>query len=167
MDAGARKTVLRMIPYGLYVATAAEPDGAISAATVNWVTQVSFEPPLVAVALKVGSGVAHAVKASGAMGLNVLGRDQAELATTFFKPTTHDDERISGERYRLGKTGAPLLETVAACVEGEVRETVERGDHTLFVIEVVEASVREQPKGRPDEASLWLRELGPRVFYGG
>ena len=48
MDPNVKKTTLRMIPYGLYVLTAAHSDGRISAGTVNWVTQASFEPPLVA-----------------------------------------------------------------------------------------------------------------------
>ena len=46
MDEGAKKTALRMIPYGLYVLTAEDKDQNISAATVNWVTQASFKPPL-------------------------------------------------------------------------------------------------------------------------
>ena len=37
MDANAKKTVLRMIPYGLYVLTARGKDDAVAAATVNWV----------------------------------------------------------------------------------------------------------------------------------
>jgi flavin reductase (DIM6/NTAB) family NADH-FMN oxidoreductase RutF len=37
MDADAKKTVLRMIPYGLYVLTAKSGE-QIAAATVNWVT---------------------------------------------------------------------------------------------------------------------------------
>ena len=50
MDEDAKKTALRMIPYGIYVLTAEAPDGSTAAATVNWVTQTSFKPPLVAVA---------------------------------------------------------------------------------------------------------------------
>ena len=46
MDPAAKKTALRMIPYGLYVLTAENADGQTAAATVNWVTQASFEPPL-------------------------------------------------------------------------------------------------------------------------
>ena len=43
MDNDAKKTALRMIPYGLYVLTAASKDGSkLAAATVNWVTQASF-----------------------------------------------------------------------------------------------------------------------------
>ena len=35
MDNDAKKTVLRMIPYGIYVLTAAEGKDKIAAATVN------------------------------------------------------------------------------------------------------------------------------------
>ena len=47
MNADAKKTVLRMIPYGIYVLTADDGKGNIAAATVNWVTQSAFAPPLV------------------------------------------------------------------------------------------------------------------------
>ena len=71
MDENAKKTALRMIPYGLYVLTAEDQDGNLSAATVNWVTQASFEPPLVAVGVK-GDSAAHAIiQESGSFALNV------------------------------------------------------------------------------------------------
>ena len=47
MNPEHKKTVLRMIPYGIHVLTANDGKGNISAATVNWVTQTAFEPPLV------------------------------------------------------------------------------------------------------------------------
>ena len=56
MDPNVKKTTLRMIPYGLYVLTAADKSGSrVAAATVNWVTQVAFEPPLVVVGVKTDS----------------------------------------------------------------------------------------------------------------
>ena len=48
MNADAKKTALRMIPYGIYVLTAETADGVAAAATVNWVTQTSVAPPLIA-----------------------------------------------------------------------------------------------------------------------
>ena len=42
MNEDAKKTALRMIPYGLYVLTAEGKNGAVAAATVNWVTQSAF-----------------------------------------------------------------------------------------------------------------------------
>ena len=41
-----KKSVLRMIPYGIYVMTAKDGDGNVGAGMVNWVTQTSFDPPL-------------------------------------------------------------------------------------------------------------------------
>ena len=48
MDADVKKTILSMIPYGIYVLTARDGD-KIGSATVNFVTQTSFGPPLVVV----------------------------------------------------------------------------------------------------------------------
>jgi len=136
MDANAKKTALRMIPYGLYVLTAADKSGSrVAAATVNWVTQVAFEPPLVVVGVKTDSHAHPLIKETKAFALNVLGKGQQALAFTFFKCT---------------------LET-----------TVEKADHSIFVGRVVEAGVAKAPDGRPDDATLWLRDLGDKVFYGG
>ena len=110
MDPNAKKTTLRMIPYGLYVLTAAHPDGRVAAATVNWVTQASFEPPLVAIGVKADSGAHALIKESKAFALNVLGKGQQAMAFTFFKPAVREGQAISGEPFRWGATGAPLLE---------------------------------------------------------
>ncbi|HIF10241.1 MAG TPA: flavin reductase, partial [Sneathiellales bacterium] len=94
MDEAAKKTTLRMIPYGIYVLTADGGDGDISAATVNWVTQTSFAPPLVAVALKADSGSYAIVKKTGTFALNMLGKGQQGPAFTFFKPAEVDGSTI-------------------------------------------------------------------------
>jgi flavin reductase (DIM6/NTAB) family NADH-FMN oxidoreductase RutF len=41
VNADSKKTVLRMIPYGIYILTADDAKGNIAAAAVNWVTQTS------------------------------------------------------------------------------------------------------------------------------
>ncbi len=167
MDANAKKTALRMIPYGLYVLTAAHKDGRVAAATVNWVTQASFEPPLVAVGVKTDSHGHALIKETKAFALNVLGKGQQALAFTFFKPAEVKGDTISGEPFRAGTTGAPILASAPAFVECALETTVERGDHSIFVGKVVEAGVAKTPEGRADDATLWLKELGDKVFYGG
>ncbi|MBX3027244.1 flavin reductase [bacterium] len=167
MDANAKKTALRMIPYGLYVLTAEDADGTVAAATVNWVTQASFQPPLVAVGVKTDSGAHAVIKASGAFALNVLGKGQQAAAFAFFKPAARDGDRINGEAYRRGSTGAPILASVPAYVECRLSATVELGDHSVFVGEVVDAGVAGEISGRPDDATLWLKDLGEKTFYGG
>jgi flavin reductase (DIM6/NTAB) family NADH-FMN oxidoreductase RutF len=166
MDPNAKKTALRMIPYGLYVLTAAQDD-RVAAATVNWVTQASFDPPLVAVGVKTDSHAHPLIKATKAFALNVLGKGQQAMAFTFFKPADKQGQTISGEPYRTGTTGAPILTNTPAYVECTLEATVEMGDHSVFVGRVVDAGLTKTPEGRADDATLWLKDLGDKVFYGG
>ncbi len=167
MDPNAKKTALRMIPYGLYVLTAQGKDGSVAAATVNWVTQASFTPPLVVVGVKADSGAHAFIKDAGAFALNVLGKGQQAAAFAFFKPVNRDGNRINGEVFRAGATGAPILASVPAFVECRLVDTLEKGDHSIVVGEVVEAGVAGEIGGRPDDATLWLKDLGEKTFYGG
>jgi flavin reductase (DIM6/NTAB) family NADH-FMN oxidoreductase RutF len=167
MNADAKKTALRMIPYGIYVLTSDDGKGTVAAATVNWVTQASFSPPLVAVGVKTDSGAYQAISTSRAFALNMLGKDQKGVAFTFFKPTEVSDGKLSGQPYRKGTTGAPILADASAAVECRVVSIVEQGDHHVVVGEVVEAQVMKPPSGRPDAAILEMKDLGENVFYGG
>ena len=119
-EADAKKTVLRMIPYGIYVLTADDGKGNVSAATVNWVTQSAFAPPLVVVGVKADSGAYQIVKAARTFALNMLGKDQKGLAFAFFKPASVSDGKLSGQPYRKGMTGAPLLDVAPGAVECKV-----------------------------------------------
>ena len=166
MDADAKKTALRMIPYGIYVLTA-ESGNEVAAATVNFVTQTSFNPPLIAVAVKADSGAYAVIGKAGAFALNVLGKGQQALAFTFFKPAERVGNSISGEPFSQGKSGSPILSNAAAFVDCTLIDSVERGDHSVFVGEVIDAGVFREASGRADAETLTLADLGPTVFYGG
>ena len=167
MDEQDRKTALRMIPYGIYVLTAEARGEAPAAATVNWVTQTSFNPPLIAVGVKVESGAYAAAKASGHFVLNVLGKGQQGAAFTFFKPAQLEDGKLSGEEIAWAHNGAPILKSAPAAIECQVVEIVEKGDHHTFIAEVTNVHLHQHPEGRPDDAVLAMRDLGDKVFYGG
>jgi flavin reductase (DIM6/NTAB) family NADH-FMN oxidoreductase RutF len=168
MDNNVKKTVLRMIPYGLYVLTVAGKEGSIAAAAINWVTQVSFAPPLVAIAVKADSHAHALIKTTGTFALNVLGKGQQATAFAFFKPTEAQNNTLSGEPYHPGSTGAPILDNAPAYIECKLVDSIEgKGDHSVFVAEVIDAGLTQSPTGRPDDATLWLRDLGEKIFYGG
>jgi flavin reductase (DIM6/NTAB) family NADH-FMN oxidoreductase RutF len=167
MNADAKKAVLRMIPYGIYVLTADDGKGNIAAATVNWVTQSAFAPPLVVVGVKADSGTYQTVKAARTFALNMLGKDQKGLAFTFFKPVNVSDGKLSGQAYRKGEGGAPILVDAPGAVECKVTSIVEQGDHHIVVGEVIEAHLNKPFSGRPDAAILEMKDLGDNVFYGG
>jgi flavin reductase (DIM6/NTAB) family NADH-FMN oxidoreductase RutF len=167
MNADAKKTVLRMIPYGIYVLTALDGKGGVAAATVNWVTQTAFAPPLLVVGVKADSGAYALVKSVGKFALNMLGKDAKGLAFAFFRPAELDGEKISGQAFHAGANGAPILEAAIGTVECTVKTIVEQGDHHIVVAEVTEAHLPKPPEGRPDAAILEMKDLGDSVFYGG
>ncbi|HEX3884105.1 MAG TPA: flavin reductase family protein [Stellaceae bacterium] len=167
MDADAKKTALRMIPYGIYVLTADDGKGGVAAATVNWVTQTAFAPPLVVVGVKTDSGAYGIVKSSQSFTLNMLGKAHKGLAFTFFKPAAVEDGKISGQAFHKGANGAPILDAALAAVECKVTSIVEQGDHHIVVAEVTEAHVPNPIEGRLDAAILEMKDLGDNVYYGG
>jgi len=161
LDEHAKKTALRMIPYGMFILTTKSKDGRdVGAATVNWVTQTSFKPPLVAIGVKVESGVHRHIRDTGVFAMNVIGKDQREMAFNFFKSHERQGESIGGERFEPGSaTGCPLLLRAPAWWECKIVGEVAKGDHTLFVGEVLNAGLR-----RGDQAIL-MREHD--LYYGG
>src|SRR6266704_1164139 len=128
MDQDAKKTALRMIPYGIYVLTADDGRGNVAAATVNWVTQTAFAPPLVVVAVKTDSGAYAILKQTKNFVLNMLGKAHKGLAFTFFKPAQMEDGKLSGQTVHKAANGAPILDAALAAVECRVTSIGEQGN---------------------------------------
>ena len=101
------------------------------------------------------------IKDSGVFAVNVLGKDQKDLAFTFFKPATVESNTISGQPFeKAPNTGTALLTNLPAWWECKVVGEVAIGDHTAFVGEVLEAGVRNQ-----EDTCIVMREHN--LFYGG
>jgi flavin reductase (DIM6/NTAB) family NADH-FMN oxidoreductase RutF len=158
MDPQLKKKALRMVSYGLYVATARAGE-KYAAGTVTWLSQCSFEPPLVMAGIRRDSALYKTIKSSHAFAVHIVGKSQKKLATTFFKTVEVDGDKLSGYRFEAGKTGSPVLADAAAWFECRVVDEVKRGDHTVFVAEVVAAGVRRE------EEPLTVRAAG--FAYGG
>ena len=154
----AKKTALLMIPYGLYVLSTKQGD-EVSAGTVNWVTQTSFKPPLVAMGVKKDSGLYALLKKSGTFALSFLESGQKGHAFAFFKPTQVEDGKVNGFQYETHQTGAPVISDAPAWVEGRIVGEIDTGDHSCMVGEVTNAGVKRESK------VLTLEEVG--VKYGG
>jgi flavin reductase (DIM6/NTAB) family NADH-FMN oxidoreductase RutF len=154
----AKKTTLRMIPYGLYVLGAKHGD-EINAGAINWVTQTSFAPPLIAMGVKKDSGLYAALIAAGTFALSFLESGQKDLAFAFFKPTEVHGTMINGHHFETHETGAPVIASASAWVEGKVVGEIAIGDHSCVVGEVTNAHVKRESK------MLTLEECG--VKYGG
>ena len=154
MDNALKKTVLRMFAYGLYAATAKHDDD-VSIMTANWLTQCSFEPPLLALAVEGNSHSRQVIEASGAFALNLYESGQRELAGSLGRTFGKHPEKIAEVAWKPSPlTGSPLLETALGWVECKIVSSLPAGDHILFVAEVVEVGLNRE--GVP----LTLKETG-------
>ena len=157
-----RRRVLWSMPSGLYVigARAGERRNGM---TANWVTQVSFDPKLVAVSIEREAYTHELVAAGGVFVVNLVAQDDRAIVRKFTKPVEVDlDARtLNGFAFRDGATGAPILEQAVAYVECEVRESIDDGGHTLFVGEVVDAAFQLA------EDTVVLAMGDTRMNYGG
>lgn len=154
MDGRARKHTLRKLSNGLYVVTSASRT-CHGAATVTWMSQASFVPPLVMAAIRPESNVFRCLAESGVVAVHILDSTQQEMAQRFFSPTRVVDGTINGEPFSPGLTGAPILLNALAYFECVVRQIVRLGDHAVVIMEVVEAECRGDVSPLTVAASPW------------
>jgi hypothetical protein len=158
LNADAKKTLLRKIPHGVFICGVAEAD-EVNGFTASWVTQGSFEPPLVVMAVRADSTSNGMIQRSGKFSLNVLAADQKDLAAVFFKPQKGVGGRFDAAPFQLGALGLPILDNGLGGIECEVVGQVAHGDHTVFVGEVKTATLHR------DASALELSSTGWQ--YGG
>ena len=142
MDAKIRQKTLRMLSNGVYVLTARSED-RYGAATVTWVSQVSFKPPLIMAAVRRQSNVFKCLAESRVAALHIVGNGQQDIARRFFFTTAAACGTINGEPVVEGKTAAPILANLPAHVECQVEQIVDTdGDHAMVILRVVDAEYR-------------------------
>jgi flavin reductase (DIM6/NTAB) family NADH-FMN oxidoreductase RutF len=125
--------------------------------TANWLTQVSFEPEVVALAVEKDSLTRRLIEESEAFSVSILKSGQKDVAGHFAKADKSGPQTYA---FVAKTTGAPVLADASAYVDCRVIEHKEIGDHIVFFGEVVDS-------GMLDETSepLTLHETGWR--YGG
>jgi flavin reductase (DIM6/NTAB) family NADH-FMN oxidoreductase RutF len=142
MDAKAKQKTLRLLTNGIYVLTSRDGD-RYGAATVTWVSQVSFKPPLLMAALRKDGSVLNCLLSSGSSVLHIVGSEQQEIAQKFFSATKESAGFLNGEPFCEGKTFAPVLKNLKAYLECKlVKISEDYGDHAIAILEVVEAGNR-------------------------
>jgi flavin reductase (DIM6/NTAB) family NADH-FMN oxidoreductase RutF len=158
MDQAAKKTVLRMFTYGLHAISVREGD-RVNAFTANWITQVAFDPPMVALAVENSGASIEPLRASGRFAVSVFGTGQRELAGHFGRPSARIPDKLAGTAWHPSPVGLPILDEALGWLECSVRGSLPAGDHTVFVAEVVEAGVLRE------DQPLSMAETGFR-YYG-
>ncbi len=158
MDTAAKKTVLRMFTYGLFAVTIKDGDSA-HGMLANWITQIAFEPPMLALAIEHDSHARQLIDMHGAFAINVLESGQRELAGQLGKTFAKHPDKFKNIAWKPGPAdGSPLMEAALGWVECRVTEELPAGDHILYIAEVVGAGVNREG------TSLTLKETGFKYF---
>ncbi|MHB8377366.1 MAG: flavin reductase family protein [Dehalococcoidia bacterium] len=153
MPAEAAKPALEQISYGLYVVGSKHGD-EVNGMTANWLTQVSFEPRMVALAVESQSHTMANIRASQVFSVNVVAEADIALIEKFVEPQERRGNKLGGVDFRTGETGCPILDQAIAWLECEVVQTVATGDHELVIGRVIDGG--ENRAGDP----LTLRAMG-------
>jgi len=157
-----RRRVLRSLPYGLYV-VGTRADARRNAMTLNWATQLAFEPKLVGIGVEQAALTHELLVEGGVFALCTIARDDRAVVRKFTKPVEVDLEAntLNGFGFHDGVSGAPILDLAVGYLDCEVRQQVPCGQHTLFIGEVVDAGFRGE------EGTELLRMEDTRMDYGG
>ena len=157
-----RRRVLWTMPSGLYIIGSRAGDRR-NGMTANWVTQVGFDPKLLAVSVEHGAVTHELISEGGVFIVNLVDREDRAIVRKFTKPVEVDlvASTLNGFPFHGARTGAPVLDQAVAYVDCALRQAIDVGDHTLFLGEVVDGAFQQ------DEAVEVLRMEDTRMNYGG
>ena len=152
------KNVLRRMPYGFYSLTTRH-ENDVNAMVINWVTQASFEPHLMAIGLQKSSFSHNLVMNGRVFTINLFNKSDVEKIKPFTKSRKKNPEKMATAQYEPAPvTGCPVLAGAAAYLECRVVSIVDiGGDHDIVIGQVINA---EQLKPGEVEDTLSLLDLG-------
>jgi flavin reductase (DIM6/NTAB) family NADH-FMN oxidoreductase RutF len=145
MNTKNKKTILRKMPSGLLIVTAKDGKQG-TGAVISFVTQVSFDPALIAIAIRKDSSFYITAKDNEYLAIHFPSKKQQAIVASFFKVKDKSDRTINGYNFKWSELNNPLLEDLPMILEVKVTEIVERGDHPIFICEVVNSILREDVK---------------------
>lgn len=154
------RDVMGCLVTGVCVVTAVA-DGEDVAMTVNSVTSVSLDPPLVLVCVARTARFHRAVTECATWGLSILDGDAVEVSTRFSRPgRPRSGEFEALAHHRGAVTGVALVDGSCAYLECRTEVVHPGGDHSIVVGRVLSAThsaASERPLVYHRGAYRWLR----------
>lgn len=133
------RAALSRFPSGITVVTSIDSSGVPHGITVSAFCSVSLEPPLVLVCVERTTGSHNALLETGVFVVNFLAAGQDVVSETF---SLTQIDKFESVRTREGIGGTPVLEDSLVALECRLRDSFDGGDHTIFVGEVEDVTVR-------------------------
>lgn len=156
--------LFRRITTGVYVIGVAA-GGRRNVFTAAWLTQVSFDPLLVALSVNPEHASWPLLLDGGGFVVNVLRHDQLALAESCGTRSAREADKLSGVAWRPSPSGAPILDGVVAWLDCRLQHRYPAGDHEIIVARPVAGELLlpdARPLLYPDTGELdGSRELYP------
>jgi flavin reductase (DIM6/NTAB) family NADH-FMN oxidoreductase RutF len=137
---------------GVYVVGVAHGE-ARNAFTAAWVMQVSYEPLLLALSINPEHSSYALLKESRAFSINVLKREQLDLAAHFGR--SDGPNKLVSTEWTTDRFGLPLLRQALAWFGCRVVSEHSAGDHRLVLGKVFDGKLLD-----PKAAPMSYRETG-------
>ncbi len=143
MNQEHKKTILRKIPNGLFITTAKDGDNA-TGAVISFVTQISIEPSLIALSIRKNSSFYDVAEKNEYLAIHLPDKEQQSMVSSFFKIKDKLNDSINGYGFKWSGLGNPLLDDIPMILEVKIIEIIDKGDHPLFICEVVNAILHQE-----------------------
>lgn len=159
MDLEAKRSVLRLFTYGMYAVTA-HHENKNGVFLANWLSQCSFEPPMLMLAVERDSTTLQWIQASGAFAVHVLATGQREFAGMLGKSSRTNPRKLDAVRWQASAvTQNPILQDTLGYVECRVASAAQAGDSIVLVGEIIAAELFNS-----ELAPLTMQETGFKHF---
>jgi flavin reductase (DIM6/NTAB) family NADH-FMN oxidoreductase RutF len=149
---GSIAALFQRLTQGVYVVGVVHGE-VRNAFTAAWVMQVSFDPLLLALSINPHHSSYGLLKDGGAFSVNVLKKDQFELAAHYGRPA--GAEKLALIEWMASRNGVPLLLECLAWFECQVVGEHPAGDHVLVLGKVIDGKLLDS-KAEP----MTYRETG-------
>ena len=160
MDALAKKQVLRLFTYGMY-AVSSHHDGRNGIFLANWLSQCSFDPPMLMLSVERDSQTLTLIRGAARFVVQVLASGQRELAGMLGRSSKTEPDKLRKVRWHPSPTSqAPILEDTLGYVECRLTGQLPAGDSIVLVGEVIEAQFSNEHELAP----LTMQETGFKHF---
>jgi len=134
------KNALSRFASGVTVVSTKDSAGNLHGITVSAFCSVSLEPPMVLICIEKSTVSHYAFEESGVFVVNILRDSQAAASEKFAAP--HPDKFEEIESYP-GIEGVPIFKEALASLECRLTFSYHGGDHSIFVGQVENVTVRD------------------------
>lgn len=141
------KDSINHLTYGHYILTSLKSGDELktrekdylATGIVNWVSQISFDPPMVMIAVAQLSDLNETIDYSGKFTLHLLKEGQNELIKPFSSKSSFENGKVNDLSFAK-EAGFLHLERLESRIDCEVEKGFNAGDHTLYLAKVVNQS---------------------------